>query len=172
MKAPHPNDFLHPAKENLSQLISRVGDIIKNIDNKRISESSLEQSVLKILEQYRVMQQLQYRFLYRVKGKLPIPVKTELYLIVMELLQNTIKHARATAITLKIWQWRDLLFFYYTDNGVRPALPMPANGLGLQNLQHRIEHLGGMPEYPLHPRKSFQFHIPLQPIKHESQPLH
>ncbi len=160
-------EFLAPAKQNLSILIDRVGEIIKNIDNRHTIEQGLEPSVRTVLEQYRSLQQLDYRFYYKVKNPLPHQVTTGLYLIVLELLQNTIKHAGATGITLKIWQWRGFLFFHYKDNGAKTAYPEQAGGIGLQSLQQRVDLLGGFRETHRQQEKEFQFHIPLKPFHHE-----
>lgn len=161
--------FLAPTKQNLSHLIDRVGEIIKNIDNQHIINQGLEPSVRVILEQYKSLQKLNYRFRYDVKEPLPRPVTTGLYLIILELLQNTLKHAEATGIELKIWQWRSFLFFYYKDNGANLSYPANPSGIGLQSLQQRIELMGGFRETHHQPEKAFQFHVPLNTLNHESR---
>ncbi len=156
--------FLNPANETLDILIARVREIIKNLDHERILQRGLAASVQEVLVQYQELQVLDYTFTYTVKQALPGPVTIGLYRIFMELIQNTIKHAQASAVSLTIWQWRSFLFFSYTDNGV----PMPAEpvskGLGLESLRLRIELLGGCSEQPASSEKIFQFHIPLPSI--------
>ncbi|MBO9620829.1 MAG: hypothetical protein J7539_17530 [Niabella sp.] len=160
-------DFLAPSKEILGEAINRMADIIKNLDDSRVLERGLKQSVLKVLEQYRELQQLQFTFNYTVKKELPRAVTLGFYRILLELVQNTIKHAHASAIEVQIWEWRSFLFFYYKDNGANAWLPLNPEGTGLKSLQHRIELLGGIYESRRN-GKDFQFRIPLKPVKNGS----
>ncbi|SDC79359.1 sensor histidine kinase [Niabella drilacis] len=162
---PAVSDFLLPPKDILSHLIERVAEIIKNLEDERIIKNGLQQSILTILEQYRHLQQLQSTFYYKVKSPLSRAATIGLYLILLELIQNTLKHAHASAIEVQIWQWRSFLFFNYKDNGSGTCFSGNPDGTGLKSLQQRIELLGGTPEANTQPGNGFQFHIPLKPHK-------
>lgn len=63
-----------------------------------------------------------------------------LFRVVQELLNNTIKHAGADEISLKMWSDTDSLRVEYTDNGQGFDLQgsdMP-KGLGMQNIESRL----------------------------------
>ncbi|WEK34337.1 MAG: histidine kinase [Candidatus Pseudobacter hemicellulosilyticus] len=71
-----------------------------------------------------------------------------LYRIFQELFSNTIRHAQATAISIRVWQegveWR----LQYADNGRGLPGNLSRQGLGLQNIEERVSLLKGSVSYP------------------------
>ncbi|THU31521.1 hypothetical protein FAM09_28260 [Niastella caeni] len=67
-----------------------------------------------------------------------------LYRVIMELINNTLKHARADKITIEIGIDDELLHLTYWDNGIGlPAGKPPQTGMGLLNIEARIHILKG-----------------------------
>ncbi|RXK58558.1 sensor histidine kinase [Lacibacter luteus] len=69
-----------------------------------------------------------------------------LYRIILEILHNTIKHAHATELTLSVYINETTVRFQSQDNGVGfdpEVVKNNAHGLGLKNLQSRVEIMGG-----------------------------
>ncbi|MCX6630185.1 MAG: sensor histidine kinase [Candidatus Solibacter sp.] len=76
---------------------------------------------------------------------LPADVATVLYRIVQEALQNVVRHARATAVTVQIQERNGFIALSVEDNGVgfsRGSLP-PGSGMGLASMRERARSLGG-----------------------------
>lgn len=96
------------------------------------------------------------------------PVKgTSLVRVFQELLVNTIRHAEATQVTIKIEKTADYILFTYRDNGKGFQMKAVDLGLGIQNISKRIEIIGGKQlwnEYPNSPGMNLQIMIPLQKI--------
>lgn len=70
------------------------------------------------------------------------PAELGLYRIIMEMINNTIKHTQASSIRIQINQSLDHIVVTYADNG--NGLPENhSKGLGLQNIDARINALGG-----------------------------
>jgi signal transduction histidine kinase len=71
-------------------------------------------------------------------------IETNLYRIVQELLQNAVKHSRATLVQLVLTAQPNGLTLTYTDNGrgFDPQVVGP-NSHGLTNVQNRVQLLGG-----------------------------
>ena len=69
-----------------------------------------------------------------------------LYRIAQEAINNTLKHAEATEITMSLTEFEDQVVFYYRDNGKGFDLQKvyQAQGKGLKNIQERIGILGGI----------------------------
>jgi two-component system NarL family sensor kinase len=73
--------------------------------------------------------------------------KTALYRVAQEALTNIERHAQATRISLKVFGHRNGATLRIEDNGV--GIPEPSRdteamaGLGLRNMQERVEHLHG-----------------------------
>ena len=71
-------------------------------------------------------------------------IETNLYRIVQELLQNAVKHSRATLVQLTLTAQPNGLTLTYTDDGrgFDPQVVGP-NSHGLTNIQNRAQLLGG-----------------------------
>lgn len=70
-------------------------------------------------------------------------VKLGLYRICLELINNTIKHARARKIALNIHCKDDSLEFLYTDNGIGLPEKTENPGLGHKSIEARAMSIGG-----------------------------
>lgn len=67
-----------------------------------------------------------------------------IYRIVQELIQNTIKHAQATEVIIQIRQLEDALVIMVEDNGTGFDKDETASGIGMKNLQSRVQTLHGI----------------------------
>lgn len=75
--------------------------------------------------------------------KLPWPVQLGLYRISMELIANTVKHARANQISIQLkWEF-PLLLFCYADNGNGLPACQVVTGSGRKNIEARVISMGG-----------------------------
>ncbi|WP_299823997.1 sensor histidine kinase [uncultured Pontibacter sp.] len=77
-------------------------------------------------------------------------LELSLYRVVQELLNNTLKHANASIVTVQLQFSEQELYLTYTDNGVgfdykklMESQENSSQGLGLMNLQARIHLLNG-----------------------------
>jgi len=73
-------------------------------------------------------------------------LELNLYRIAQELLQNPLKHAQATKISLQLIEHREELSFTYEDDGKGFAIqnpPLMQQGLGLRNISNRVTVLKG-----------------------------
>lgn len=70
-------------------------------------------------------------------------VKLGLYRISLELINNTIKHAKAKEICLDIHCNGDQLTFYYTDDGIGLSENFEKSGLGQKSIEARAMSIGG-----------------------------
>jgi len=66
-----------------------------------------------------------------------------LYRIIQELIQNIIKHAKATDAAIQIRAHDDKISIIVEDNGPGFDLNEDSDGLGLQNLRFRVQALRG-----------------------------
>jgi signal transduction histidine kinase len=62
-----------------------------------------------------------------------------LYRIVQEVINNAIKHAKASKIVFRLKQEEKGMFIEVEDNGVGFDQEKVKFGLGLQNIQHRMK---------------------------------
>lgn len=66
-----------------------------------------------------------------------------IFRITQELVNNTIKHSSATEITFELTASNKGLYYSYQDNGVGFDITEAKKGLGMQNLENRVEMLNG-----------------------------
>ncbi len=97
-----------------------------------------------------------------------LPAQSELFLfrIVQELLHNIIKHANASTISVFIKFTLTELFLIVTDDGDGFDIPEQVikkmnNGMGLRNLQNRINLIGGKIKFESANRKGTNVYITL-----------
>ena len=79
-----------------------------------------------------------------VSGRLPERVEVAAYYVVSEALTNAAKHARASAVNVKLSMAQDALRLVVTDDGAGGA--DPSRGSGLVGLRDRVEAAGGVLE--------------------------
>ncbi len=74
----------------------------------------------------------------------PLEVKQDLYRIAQEALHNTVKHARASHIELRLQQVGEMVTVEVSDNGrgFDAAASFPGH-LGLHSMRERVKSLGG-----------------------------
>ena len=68
-----------------------------------------------------------------------------IFRVIQECLNNTIKHAQASEVQIKIQQDKGFVEIFYGDNGIGFDVDeaIAAGGLGVENIKSRIEMLKG-----------------------------
>lgn len=99
-----------------------------------------------------------------VSGRLPTAMETALYRIVQEALNNTVKHAKAKNVWIRVWQVKRTLFCSVRDDGAGFAsrqLPGASGrkGLGLVAMQERVSAIGGTLRVESEPGKGTEVSI-------------
>lgn len=76
---------------------------------------------------------------------LTLAIKQELYRIAQEAMHNTVKHARARQVDLRLSQTNEAVLLEVRDDGLgfNPDGAFPGH-LGLHSMRERVSHLGGM----------------------------
>jgi signal transduction histidine kinase len=98
---------------------------------------------------------------FSVKGKsqsLPIQAKTALYRVAQEGLTNVRKHAKASAVEIKLTYEPEQVMLTITDNGMGQR-GEESEGFGLLGLRERVTLLGGTLEVGSDPEGGFRLHV-------------
>ncbi|KAA1247217.1 tetratricopeptide repeat protein [Aquimarina sp. RZ0] len=74
-----------------------------------------------------------------IKGK----IQVEIFRIIQELLTNTLKHAKATKIDVQINLLNKTIHIMFEDNGNGFNINSSTGGIGLQNIEDRLEKFDG-----------------------------
>lgn len=83
-------------------------------------------------------------------------VELTLYRVIMELINNTLKHADASLIRIEINADAEKVYVIYTDDGKGLPADAPFKGLGHKNMEGRMHSLGGTIQFGHTSRRSFQ----------------
>ncbi len=92
-------------------------------------------------------------------GELSWPISLGLYRISAELINNTIKHAKANTVKITIVRKNDELIYDYTDNGKGLPPKATVKGLGLKNIEGRVNALKATLDFGNNKQKGFYAHI-------------
>jgi signal transduction histidine kinase len=78
-------------------------------------------------------------------GQLSPDVEEGLYRVAQEALNNILKHARASAVTVSLRRSQDVVTLEIADNGIGfdPVVARERGGFGLQGMEERAARLGG-----------------------------
>jgi signal transduction histidine kinase len=95
---------------------------------------------------------------------LPAPVELALYRIAQEALNNALKHARAGQVTVRLGVDDGRLTLEVEDDGqgFDPQSASDGGGMGLANIRHRTEQLGGALEVRSAPGKGTVVRVSLE----------
>lgn len=129
----------------LNETAVQVRKTAHNLMPDAISNFSLKE----ILTSYigSINQSLQQNFIeLQVNSQIRIndpSVKLSLYRMLQEVIQNTIKHARASMVNIQIFERNSKLNILIEDDGIGFDMKEVKKGLGLTNLEARTRLLGG-----------------------------
>ena len=71
-------------------------------------------------------------------------IKRTLFLSIRESIQNTHKHAQAAVLILEFRETKKVVFLTISDNGKGFDTAIKQKGIGLKNMQERIEEINGV----------------------------
>ncbi len=120
-----------------------VRDISHSLDSGLLKHFGLESAIIQLMEAVSLSKKI------KTTSEINIPEGTnsdtglQLYRVVQELLNNSLKHSKCTSIRLDISKTNDEISFIYEDNGVGFDVEAISRGMGLNNLESRVENLGG-----------------------------
>lgn len=80
-------------------------------------------------------------------------IEITLYRIVQEAINNIIKHAKATNVDIQLKNYDDIILLTIEDNGVGFEMETVKLGLGLKNIQNRLEPINGLFEINSRPEQ-------------------
>jgi signal transduction histidine kinase len=86
---------------------------------------------------------LQFWVQSSLQTKLPDKLELALYRIIQELISNTLKHAQATQISIRLEELPDGFQLFYEDNGIGFSPGTTSSGLGLRSIESRLSIFGG-----------------------------
>jgi signal transduction histidine kinase len=140
-------ELLHGTEEQLSGTIEQVRSIAQTLYPPYLRKVNFEKAIKTLLQRLKDNTQLFYTFEINVVQSLESILcehaKLHLYRIIQECLNNTVKHAEATAIKIVLEEKQDKLYLIYQDNGKGISQKSQLNGMGMLSIQERVRILKG-----------------------------
>lgn len=135
------------ASELLDEAILKLRSIAQNLLPESLKLFGLVKAIEHSCRQIENAGSLSIDFQHHLEHRLPSDAEIHLYRIVQELLNNAIKHAKASQVGLSLFQQTDDIILTYEDNGVGFEVEetKKISSLGLTTLGSRVQVLqGGM----------------------------
>lgn len=138
-------------------VIDNIGNLInESITSLKLTSNNLSPHILEsfglasatnaFIENIRLLGKMDISFSNNIEEiRFDSQVETNIYRIICELFQNTIKHASASSVSLLIHYQESRLIIQYFDDGrgFDPADNSKMNGMGISNMHSRLKALNG-----------------------------
>ncbi len=136
--------LLEETEQLMNDMAAEVRNIAHNLMPKNLLEKSLEEALLIYRNSVNAGEQLHINLhTYGDFSTLTNDSKLGIYRIIQELVQNIIKHAMATTATIQVLRVKDSLRITIEDDGRGFSPEDTSDGIGLQNVQLRVQAMQG-----------------------------
>jgi hypothetical protein len=125
------------------QANEEVRKISHSLDSGLLKHFGLNAAVNQLMEAIEVSKKIQISTAIDVEDQFSNEVGLEAYRIIQELVNNSLKHSGCTSINLDISQIENDLSIIYEDNGKGFDMEQVKRGMGLNNIEKRVEKLNG-----------------------------
>jgi len=160
-----------PENANFEILVKKLDTTcqeVREISHQMMPKTLIENGVLSaiedMLENTLVGTGINYNIEhYKLKDRLPETIELTLFRICQELINNTIKHAKATEIIVQLIKSKKNIVLIVEDNGQGFDQNKSSDGIGLLNLTSRLNTINGEVSYESSPNSgaSATVRIPL-----------
>ena len=134
------------SSQYIDSIITKLREISNDLMPNTLLRKGLKNAIVEFIDNSQDTYKLPVKFICEQDLALAQDKEINLYRIVQEITHNTLKHAKATMLIIKISIQDDRLFLMTADNGVGFdyfSKIRDNSGLGLRNLQSRTEVMGG-----------------------------
>jgi two-component system, NarL family, sensor kinase len=158
--------LIEKSSRHIDTIIKKLREISNDLMPNTLTRKGLKNAIEEFIDNSQDASKLPIKFICEQELQLDQNKEINLYRIIQEITHNTIKHAGATMLIIKISTQDSRLFLMTADNGTGfdYFLKIRDNiGLGLRNLQSRTEVMGGEFTCSAEPGKgtSYTIEIPL-----------
>jgi PAS domain S-box-containing protein len=156
-------ELLKSSNELIDEAIGTTRNIANNILPGSINDNGLWPAVFSFCSKLEQTGTMKFNLENGFERKLRKNVESNLYRIIIELINNTIKHARASIISIKIELIDDELHLEYSDNGIGMNNEA-SDGMGIINIKNRVAALNGQYHFLNSEGMQFELVLPVQEI--------
>jgi two-component system, NarL family, sensor kinase len=159
------NAVLEKSSKQIDNIIQRFREISYDLLPNTLVRKGFIKATHEYISKLKTLQPLEIDF-NTADFSLTPEREVNLYRVIQEIMQNTIKHARATILNISIIKKDKSIFLLTKDNGIGfnyNEKSLEAKGVGLLSLQSRAQLLGGQLVVHTQPGSgtTFEIEIPL-----------
>jgi PAS domain S-box-containing protein len=140
------DEIIHKAEEILEEALKAVKEISNKLSPHLLTNYGLRSAIQSFVNKLEESSEVKIAFNCNLSKRLGDEIEAAVYRAMIECLNNTIKHSGAKNITIDLIDTGNELQVQYEDDGIgfNPKKTIAAKrGLGLFNLQNRIQSIGG-----------------------------
>ena len=135
--------------QKLTNVLDEAADDVRNISHqmmpRALQEFGLVSAVDDMLEKSFSTSNIKYEFEYfGIKNRFPENIEIGLYRIAQELVNNILKHSKATEVGVQLFQNKKNLVLVVEDNGRGFDVGKNKSGHGMTNINYRSKAIGGI----------------------------
>ncbi|MEQ8472104.1 MAG: sensor histidine kinase [Marinoscillum sp.] len=139
-------------QKKLAQKISEVAQVANeatrkishSLDSGVLKHFGLETAINELIGALNESETIAVSSHIQITEKLDSELSLNVYRIIQELINNTLKHAHASKITIDLNQIKDHLSLIYEDDGIGFEMTQDQpKGMGLKNLESRVDSMEG-----------------------------
>jgi len=144
LQTPVP-DTLHIADETLSSAIHELRSLSKSLNKDWLQQFNLIENLEAEVQRINTANDLKVQFTHPAQLPLSSNKQVMLFRVIQEAIQNAIKHAKASTISIQVMVEDAFVKISIQDNGIGfEPLVTQQSGVGLINMKHRIQLLEGI----------------------------
>ncbi len=131
----------------INDAIQSVSDISNKLSPHILKNFGLSTALQSYIEKISETTSIHFSFLCNIKQDLDKSIEVNLYRIIIELINNTVKYGSARNIVLKINEKKDSVNMYFEHNGKgfdMDEVSGKSKGMGLYNMRNRINSINGV----------------------------
>jgi signal transduction histidine kinase len=160
--------------DNINEAIKETREISHNLSTDMLTRFGLETALKDMVRTINEAEKIKAEIaIYGLQKRLPLEVERNIYHIALELINNTIKHAQASHITLQISQIEGEINVFYEDDGVGfDVQNVVDSGMGMRSIYARVNTISGAVYFNSKPGKGINvvMTIPVEENKTEQDP--
>jgi signal transduction histidine kinase len=156
--ASKPDDVNEELQRNLQQVvdeaIASVREISTNISPHILNDFGLKDAVSSFIKKLRAAEGIDIRFHSNVgPRRFSYNAEAIMYRVICELINNTLRHARASEIRINLECEHETLYLDYEDNGTGFDVQQAINndGMGISNMRYRLNSGNGDVQFTSNP---------------------
>ncbi|MEO9869912.1 tetratricopeptide repeat-containing sensor histidine kinase [Ekhidna sp.] len=117
--------------------------ISHSLDSGMLKHFGLEAAINQLSEAVSTAKQIKFDSSIQLQSALSTDMSLEIYRVIQELVNNSLKHSQCSRIRLELTSIKDSLNLIYEDNGVGFKKEEVIRGMGLKNIENRVDKLNG-----------------------------